>query len=199
MKRVLMLLAAATTLAACGTGTDAAQSAGASSAPASAPAPATEQAPVKDYNAQDVMFARMMIPHHRQALDMAEMVPSRSASPEVKKLARRIEAAQDPEIRTMTGWLRQWGEEAPADGGGAHEGHGSGMMTEADMRKLAGLKGERFDKEWLTMMIAHHKGAVEMAEQEKRAGRYAPAKEMADAIIRTQNVEIDEMRELGGE
>jgi uncharacterized protein (DUF305 family) len=92
--------------------------------------------------ASDVMFAQMMIPHHEQAIEMADLALEQAESPEVATLAQDIKAAQDPEIELMTGWLESWGEDVPTTGMGMdHSGHdmGSmgdgmmGMMSEEDM------------------------------------------------------------------
>ncbi|HEY3684887.1 MAG TPA: DUF305 domain-containing protein [Streptosporangiaceae bacterium] len=145
------------------------------------------------HNSADAMFARMMIPHHRQAVAMAKMAHGK-AGPDVRRLATAIEGAQGPEIATMTGWLRSWGEPVPS--GDAAMDHGSGMMSGADMTKLDGMSGAAFDHAFLTMMITHHQGAVTMARTERRAGAYPPAKALAASIITAQNREIAKMRGL---
>jgi uncharacterized protein (DUF305 family) len=71
-----------------------------------------------DHNAADVTFAQHMVPHHAQAVEMARLAPARAARPEVRQLAARIEAAQDPEIRLMTSWLDRWGERVDHGGRG---------------------------------------------------------------------------------
>jgi uncharacterized protein (DUF305 family) len=140
-----------------------------------------------------------MIPHHQQALEMAEMAAGRASSPEVEDLAARIEKAQGPEIETMTGWLKSWGEEVPsADAGHAGHSGAEGMMDAAEMDELAKASGREFDTLFLTLMIEHHEGAVEMARTEQKQGRYAPAKEMAGAVISGQSAEIEEMNALLG-
>ncbi|WP_395571593.1 DUF305 domain-containing protein [Streptomyces sp. BK79] len=167
--------------------------------------PGREADPESDpgaHNAQDVAFAQGMIPHHRQALEMARLAEGRSASAGVEDLAARIEKAQEPEITTMTGWLKTWGEEVPESMPGTHHSAHSGMpgmMDGQDMAKLERASGEAFDTMFLTMMVEHHEGAVEMAEAEKAKGRYAPAKALADAVVTAQNAEITEMKELLGE
>ncbi|WP_435615903.1 DUF305 domain-containing protein [Streptomyces coelicoflavus] len=153
------------------------------------------------HNAQDVAFAQGMIQHHRQALEMARLAADRSASAEVEDLAARIEKAQEPEITTMTGWLTAWGEEVPESMPGMdHSAHSGmpGMMGDEDMTKLKEASGREFDTMFLTMMVEHHEGAVEMAGTEKAKGRYAPAKTLADAIATAQNAEITEMNKLLG-
>ena len=151
------------------------------------------------HNAQDTAFAQGMIPHHQQALEMARLAAGRASSAQVKDLATRIEKAQDPEIRTMTGWLKAWGEQVPM-AGMHHSGHSgmSGMMSDGDMAELKKAEGKDFDTKFLSMMVEHHQGAVEMAGTEKNKGAYGPAKAMADAIVTAQNAEIKEMKKLLG-
>ncbi|MFB7651704.1 MULTISPECIES: DUF305 domain-containing protein [unclassified Streptomyces] len=178
---------------------------GAASASATDPAgPAGNEAGEQAHNAQDVAFAQGMIPHHRQALEMARLAADRSATPEVAELAARIEKAQDPEITTMTGWLKTWGEEVPEPTGSMpgmdHSAHSGmpGMMDGQDMAELEKASGRAFDTKFLTMMVEHHEGAVEMAGTEKAKGRYAPAKALADDIVTAQQAEITEMNRLLG-
>ncbi|MEU9399570.1 DUF305 domain-containing protein [Streptomyces sp. SID4985] len=149
------------------------------------------------HNAQDVAFAQGMIPHHQQALEMARLATGRTDSAQVKDLAARIEKAQDPEIRTMSGWLKSWGEQAPMAGmdHSAHTGM-SGMMGADDMADLEKKKGAAFDSAFLSLMIRHHQGAVQMATTEKDKGRYAPATKLAGAVIDGQSAEIAEMKKL---
>ncbi|MEV4325422.1 DUF305 domain-containing protein [Microbispora rosea] len=168
-----------------------------SAMPAESPAPATS--PAADHNDRDIWFAQMMIPHHRQALEMAKLAEDRAGSSKVKELAKQIEAAQGPEIQTMTGWLESWGVQAPGEDAMPmdHMDHGMpGMMSGEDMKKLEGLKGAAFDKAFLTMMIQHHEGAITMAKEEREAGVYEPARQMADSIITSQSAEISTMKKL---
>ncbi|WP_054811926.1 DUF305 domain-containing protein [Nocardia arizonensis] len=162
------------------------------------------------HNDADVTFAREMIPHHEQAVAMAAMVPSRSTDPRVLELAAQIQAAQDPEIATMTGWLRAWGTPAsattvPGDHGGMNHGGPSmpmssgampGMMTDEQMTQMRAASGADFDRLWLTSMIAHHRGAVEMARTELAAGADPDAKALAQRIIDAQQAEITRMQAL---
>ncbi|AZQ36173.1 DUF305 domain-containing protein [Streptomyces cyaneochromogenes] len=195
---------AALVLAACGGDDGGHDASGTHKSPsASADASATG-APAGAHNDQDVSFAQGMIPHHQQALEMAELAADRASSAQVKDLAARVQKAQDPEIRTMSGWLKAWGEDVPAATPGMdHSGHSggsgmAGMMDPADMDKLSKASGKDFDTMFLTMMVEHHEGAVEMAETEKAKGRYNPATELADAVITAQTAEIKEMNKLLG-
>jgi uncharacterized protein (DUF305 family) len=156
------------------------------------------------FNDADVAFAQGMIPHHEQAIEMAQMAQDRAGNTGVLELASRIEAAQQPEIDTLTGWLKEWGVEDDAMGGMDHGGmdHGSGMMSEEDMNALMAASGAEFDRLFLEQMIEHHTGAVEMAVTESAEGQNSDAIAMAETIRDTQNAEIAEMQqmltELGG-
>ncbi|MET8158294.1 DUF305 domain-containing protein [Sphaerisporangium sp. NPDC005289] len=164
--------------------------------PAATPASAATGTTSADHNKQDVMFAQMMIPHHRQAIDMAKLAGSRAADPDVKQLAKQIEAAQEPEITTMSGWLTAWNMKVPDDAMPSM-GHGmDGMMSADDMKELEELSGSAFDKAFLTMMIDHHEGAIVMAEKEQSSGAYPPAKELAGAIVTSQTAEIGTMKQM---
>jgi uncharacterized protein (DUF305 family) len=192
MKRACSLLVvpvAALTLAACGGGDDNGSGHGMSGhGMMTSSAPATT-----GHNAQDVMFAQMMIPHHQQAVTMAEQAATKASSPQVKQLAARIEQAQGPEIQKMTGWLETWGASKPSKGG-MHMG--SGMMSAQDMTKLGALSGTAFDRAFLQLMIKHHQGAITMARTEQAQGSFADAKAMAGSIVTSQSAEITTMRKL---
>ncbi len=158
----------------------------------SAASSASEQAAVND---ADVAFAQGMVPHHEQAVEMARLADERAQDPAVRDLAERIEAAQAPEITTLTGWLDEWGATPHAgEEGGMH--HGGGMMSADDMDALTGTTGTEFDRLFLEQMIEHHTGAVGMAETEIAEGRHEGAIGMAEEIRSTQNAEITEMQDL---
>lgn len=191
--------AAAAVLAACGGNSD--STAGHDDHASKSPS-ASASAAQGRYNAADVAFAKGMIPHHRQAVEMADLAPSRAQSAEVKKLAEDIKKAQAPEIRTMSGWLASWGEEVPAEGAMDHSMHGmhgmEGAMSAEEMEKLEKSPGEALDRAFMELMIKHHEGAVTMAEEEQKNGAHQPAKDMTDAIITSQTAEIRQMNKLLG-
>ncbi|NUW45915.1 DUF305 domain-containing protein [Nonomuraea rhodomycinica] len=154
----------------------------------------TDAPPSRAHNDSDVMFARMMIPHHLQAVQMAELAATRAEDPEVKKLAERIRAAQEPEVAAMRGWLQAWGMPESTRG---HMRHGMpGMLSADDLQDLEAVSGEIFDKEFLRLMIAHHEGAVTMAQRERREGESADAKGLAQSIETSQRDEIEQMRRI---
>ncbi|GGU44585.1 DUF305 domain-containing protein [Streptomyces coeruleorubidus] len=185
---------------------------GASASATSTPTAGDNPAPGA-FNDADVMFAQMMIPHHEQALEMAELADGRASDAEIKTLAADIEKAQDPEIRTMKSWLKSWGkpessgESMPGmdhGSGGKDQGSGgmdhgsgmSGMMSEEDMKKLEAAKGTEFDRMFAEMMIEHHKGAITMAEDEQKNGRNAQAKKLAADVVRTQTAEVEKFEKI---
>jgi len=150
-----------------------------------------------------------MIPHHEQAVEMADLAldPRADASAQVKQLARQIKGAQDPEIEMMTQWLQQWGAPTEMPGttgdlaGMDHSGHDmggmtmSGMMTAEQMQDLHQATGATFNTMWLEMMIAHHEGAIAMAEQVKASSTDPAVTRLADEIIAAQRAEITTMRQ----
>lgn len=156
------------------------------------------------FNQADVQFVRGMIPHHRQAIQMAQLAEGRAADPQVEQLAQKIEGAQEPEIETMRGWLRDWnrplrtmdmGDSGSMNHGGSSDSM-SGMMGAGDMQALREAKGRAFDEAFLTMMIEHHKGAVDMAATQERKGKDPEAIALARKIQRDQAAEIETMTRL---
>ncbi|TDB77445.1 DUF305 domain-containing protein [Micromonospora sp. KC723] len=146
------------------------------------------------YNSLDVWFVRMMIPHHEQALEMAQLVPDRAASPGIKAIAERIRGAQGPEIGMMRGWLDSRGLSAEVPG---HD-HGTmrGMQSPEAVRRLAAARGADFDRLFVRMMTEHHQGAVTMATDLLGVGADQQLNEFANSVATEQAVEIDRMRAL---
>ena len=195
---VAMLAAAAITVAGCG---------GASRA-----------SDVDQHNAADVEFAQEMIPHHQQAVMMAEMVQRRGASGQLEDLAERIESAQEAEIDQMAALLDEWGEETswrghmrgmhrmhgwgPADGwgpmmGGPGRADGWGPMMRGRASGPVGrLHRAGFEQMWLTMMIAHHRVALRMTATEQADGESPELVAMAAEMEKVQRAEIAEMRAM---
>jgi uncharacterized protein (DUF305 family) len=153
--------------------------------------------PSAGYNDADVMFATQMIPHHQQAVEMADSALQKATTAEVRKLATAIKAAQDPEIKLMSGWLTSWGKPVPTPG--EHAGHTmTGMMSPQEMDDLSKAKGSMYDRMWVTMMIKHHQGAVTMSKTEQTTGKDAAALALAKQIQSAQTTEIATMQRLLG-
>jgi uncharacterized protein (DUF305 family) len=182
------------TLASCG----GADSSAGSPQGGNAPAPASSSQVSEEHNAADVQFARDMIVHHEQAVEMAGLAETRAQNPEVKALAEEIRAAQQPEIDIMTGFLTAWGEN-PSQGGGMggmdHSGM-PGMMSQQQIQQLGQAQGVAFDRMFLQMMIDHHDGAIEMARGEQVDGQNPQAVELAKQIEAAQAAEVQRMQQL---
>ena len=162
-------------------------------------AASVEVSPDAVFNAADVMFAQGMIPHHQQAIEMADMAldPAVGAGPAVLDLATRIKAGQDPEIAQMTTWLADWDQPTAMDLSDGHTMDGmDGMLSADEMKDLAALSGAEFDTAWMEGMIRHHEGAITMAEDVAAKGKQPEVKTLAEQIVAAQRAEIDEMRAL---
>ncbi|MGI9588255.1 MAG: DUF305 domain-containing protein [Dietzia maris] len=159
----------------------------------------TEQAEESAQHSEaDVMFAQMMIPHHEQAIEMSDIILSKDDVPaDVTSLAEEIKAAQGPEIQQLTDWLDQWGEPTqPEDMDMDMDMGMEGMLSDEELQQLSDAPGPEAAELFLNQMIAHHEGAVAMAEDQVENGTYPPAVDLAQTIIDTQQQEIDTMRQL---
>ncbi|MET9123705.1 DUF305 domain-containing protein [Streptomyces sp. NPDC004528] len=145
-------------------------------------------------NSADFAYARMMIEHHTQALEMTRLAPRQAESSRVKALAARISASQGPEISSMKGWLDTHDGDAHA----ARHQHEEmpGMATEAQLKALRVARGKVFDRLFLKLMITHHDGAISMATDVKAQGNNIQIEEMADDVIAQQTSEISRMRAM---
>lgn len=143
------------------------------------------------YSDDELMFASMMIPHHSQAVTMSELALANSTSPDVLALATAIRDAQGPEITQMQSWLDQ------SDYSGTHAGHMDmgGMLSDEEIAKLAVAKGAAFDRLFLEGMIAHHEGAIQMAEMIKDSTN-SEVKKLFSNIVSSQSAEIEAMKAL---
>ncbi|TDU79629.1 uncharacterized protein (DUF305 family) [Streptomyces sp. KS 21] len=160
------------------------------------PGEAAKRQPDDSPNAADRAYVQHMVEHHRQALTMSALVPERASSDGVKRLAERISAAQQPEIRAMESWSARY--PAPSGAPAGHD-HGAmpGMATEQQLKQLAEAKGADFDRLFLTLMTAHHEGAVKMAGEALATGNNGAVEEMANEVVATQTAEIHRMRAMG--
>ena len=146
----------------------------------------------------DVKFMQGMIGHHAQALEMAALLSERSASEDMKLLAKRIEVSQADEIKMMQDWLQHRGQSLPDPH--AHHAPGAplmpGMLTAEEMGKLAAAQGTEFDRLFLQFMIKHHAGALQMVQElfaSPGAGQEADIFAFASDVDADQRMEIDRM------
>ncbi|MBC7670873.1 MAG: DUF305 domain-containing protein [Polaromonas sp.] len=167
----VLLLAAALPSAAQGVATTPGTASAMAQGQAAAVAKARADSARYPYTAGDVSFMSGMIHHHAQAIVMAKMAPSHGASPAVHTLCDRIINAQQDEITAMQRWLRDRNQTVPeATAGGMkmvmngmmHDMLMPGMLSEAQMKSLDEARGAAFDRQFLSGMIQHHKGAVSM-------------------------------------
>jgi len=144
------------------------------------------------YDADALMFASMMIPHHAQALVMSDIAIMKSKSQEILQLAAEIKAAQKPEMTKMQSWL----DTAPGYNSG-HMDHGNmqGMLTGEELDELNSLTGTEFDNAFLRAMINHHQGALVMTQMIS-ASSDTEVKALGEEIIKAQTAEIELMKTM---
>ncbi len=149
--------------------------------------------PSADVNMADMQFTMMMIPHHEQAVEMADMILGKDGIDErVLTLAEQIKAAQGPEIELMESWLDEWGTPMGDMGGMDH----GGMMSDTDMQALEDATGAEASRLFLEQMIVHHEGAIEMAQDEVDNGQNPDVITLAENIIASQTTEISTMEDI---
>jgi uncharacterized protein (DUF305 family) len=150
------------------------------------------------YIGADIKFMQGMIGHHAQALEMVELLKTRSGSEDLKKLALRIELSQDDEIKMMQSWLKTRGQQVP-DRNALHA-HGAtlmpGMLTPDEMKQLADARAAEFDRLFLQGMIKHHGGALAMVAELLASPGAAQESEVfafVSDVEADQRMEIDRM------
>jgi len=154
------------------------------------------------YSPNDVQFMQDMIPHHNQAVQMSDLVTDRTNRQELNDVAGRIDASQLDEIEFMQGWLSSRGEPVPEPTAhdAMHTSHKmAGMASPEQMADLAQAEGTDFDRMFLTLMIAHHEGAVKMVEEllEQPGSAYDPVLfEFTNDVTNDQTAEIERMNAL---
>ena len=154
------------------------------------------------HSPDDVQFMQDMIPHHNQAVQMAELVADRTNRPELSDIAGRINVSQRDEIEFMQQWLRERGEDVPDPS--AHEAMHTthkmaGMASPEQMAELARSEGTDFDKLFLELMIRHHEGAVKMVDHllDQPGSAYDPVLfQFTNDVTNDQTAEIERMNKL---
>ncbi|MRJ76996.1 DUF305 domain-containing protein [Aeromicrobium sp. SMF47] len=149
----------------------------------------------KSFNDADKDFVEMMVPHHHQAVEMAALAKKYAKDERVGEFAARIGDAQRGEIDAMQAWLEARKlPKAPLKATGHHAMHMQGMLTEADFAKLGTLRGNAFDTFYVKKMIAHHEGALAMADAALNEGTDAVNRTFAADVATTQTVEISRLK-----
>jgi uncharacterized protein (DUF305 family) len=142
-----------------------------------------------EFNTTDVLFVQRLIPHHRQGVEIAGLGAAKAANPDVRVLASAIVATQQDEATRMAGWLRAW--QQPATDASSSPAPQSPAKQIAALRKAT---GKDFDREFLTMLIAHQNEAIELAKTESQGGRNLNALAFAKQIQQSRDAEIKQMR-----
>jgi len=145
-----------------------------------------------DITGSDAMFLQMMIPHHEQAIVMSDLALKISKTPQILDLAKQIKTAQNPEIMQMKNWLADSG--FSEDPGHSMDGMG-GMLSGEDLEILAKSSGKTFEKLFLSGMIEHHQGAIQMVNMISNSAN-SEIKKFGESIVKTQSAEIEMMNEL---
>jgi uncharacterized protein (DUF305 family) len=150
------------------------------------------------FNATDVMFLQMMLPHQEQGVKLARLAKRHPVRPEVATLAAAIETTEIAEARQMQERLRGWRRPLRANPG-EHAAHG-GMpqTTDAELAALAEAPPDRFERDFLNLLIAHQDDAVQMARLETGQGEDAWTKRLAQRVAKSRSAEIDQMLTLLG-
>lgn len=164
---------------------------------------AMSMAPVKIpvgavFTEADVRFMQGMIAHHAQAIYMSRLAPGHGANAKLLKFAQKIDQSQIVEIRLMQDWLRANGQEAP-DTSSWHSMQMPGMLTTDQLKQLDGSKGAAFDREFLTLMIQHHNGALKMVSDLFAAplsGQDVDVSVFANDVQSVQTAEIGAMQQM---
>lgn len=172
--------------------------------------PESSESSAASANSADETFVTMMIPHHQQAVEMADIVLDKEGvDPRVTELAQQVKEAQGPEIERMLSWLDDWGVEYDPSSGsmdgmegmegmdhGSMDGSMDGMMTPDDMSALENADGAGASRLFLEQMIVHHVGAVDMARAALEDGQHPDVLELAQQVVDDQTSEINAMEEL---
>lgn len=166
-------------------------------APTPVPETSTSAVGMSVGSAGDVAFLENIVVHHQQGLELAAMVRGQSADPELAVLADRIAAQQRMELQGCQAQLLQW--EAPGGRPGQdHPDDIPGMLDMDTMDTLRSLRGPQFDNLWLRSMIAHHRGAITLAQNEIEHGESPEAISIAHSLLPFQQAEINQMNRLLG-
>jgi uncharacterized protein (DUF305 family) len=156
----------------------------------------------------DVDFMAGMIPHHAQAIVMAGWAPSHGARKDVAIFCERIVVGQGDEIALMQQWLRDRGQTVPDAAstrhrmkmnGVEHDMLMPGMLTDQEMAALDRARGPEFDRLFLTGMIKHHQGAIDMVDvlfKSYGAAQDETVFKFASDVYADQSIEIDRMHQM---
>ncbi|AHH96750.1 DUF305 domain-containing protein [Kutzneria viridogrisea] len=158
-----------------------------------APAAATAE-----FNAQDVMFLQMMIPHHGQGVQLADLAARRATQPGVRTLAAAIKSTELTEVDTMKSWLTQWKQ--PLAMSGSMSGHtGMTATDQSFIDEVAKAGDQDFERRFLDLLSGHQGNAAEMAREEVKSGQSKQVKDFADRIDKSRTAQVKQLLTFTGE
>ena len=164
------------------------------------PAPAKQEARNPTFNDTDVMFLQMMIAHHAPADEMLSLAKARATREDIKTLAAAVQVTQADETRTMTEWLRAWGEPLVSSAGPheyAHAAHGGALPSgDAEIKALKEATEGDFDRVFATVFSAYQQTAVTLARMEINGGAASGALDLAQRVDRNRRAQIDLMSRM---
>lgn len=152
-----------------------------------------------------VGFARDMIVHHNQAVEMALILYDRTQNETLRSIALDIFLSQQNQIGQMQGWLNLW--QLPVGSinlpmawmGMVVEGLMPGMATDEQMAELRASTGSDTDKLFIELMIPHHTSAIHMARAIEERTSIPAVLNLTRSVIESQTLEIGQMQELYSE
>ncbi len=148
-----------------------------------------------EHNEADTQFSLMMIPHHKQTIQIADLATKRGSAEPVKVVAAEIMSAEERDIQQMSGWLKGWG--VPVPSADEHKGMDMpGMLTDKDIKSLETAQGAAFDKLFLPMVAKHLENGVTMAKDVLKSGQHAETKALANKIVKEQEDQIKKVQAL---
>lgn len=150
--------------------------------------PNEEKSESSDFNRNDVMFMNMMIVHHNQAIEMAELSENRTENENILELSNNISEAQVRENKQMTEWMQELGYNP-----GNHH-RMAGMASREEMQQLRDSSGSEYNKLFAELMIEHHEGGIAMAQNFYNSGENTDLREMQGQMIEAQQNEIEKMQ-----
>ena len=153
-------------------------------------------------NSAEAGFARDMMVHHAQAVEMARIVEDKTKDPEIRSLSADIALTQQAQIGQMQGWLDVWGlpptgtEEPMAWMGHPTDGPMPGMATPAEIERLGELPPDKADEMFLRLMIPHHEAAIPMARAVMERSDDPVVDAFAEKVVASQRVEVRNMQQM---
>lgn len=165
-------------------------------------------------------FARDMQTHHAQAVEMSLIIRDKTSDPTLRAISYDIITTQQQQAGQMYGWLTQWGlnqtspdgamawmdtttsmsdmegSATPEDAALQADGLMPGMASETEMDLLEAATGQEAERMFLTLMIKHHQGGIQMADAILEQTDRGEVVALASAIRSAQSSEIKQLTSL---